>query len=123
MTAEKRKHERVDFHADVTIRCSDRTIMAEVVNISRKGLFVQTDQNLPLKAAAELVLYFYGSSSRLSFTIPATVVRIEEGGIAFSFEYIDMASLFMHQHRSSTAKVSAATMDEFLDYMDGSLTV
>jgi hypothetical protein len=109
----RRRHARVHLHADARICCGAQTITGEVENISLKGLFVKTSGQLPIGEQVEITLFFHGSSGRLSFSIQATIVRLNGRGIGFAFERIDIASLLLQ-----TSASPSETRAEFLSFME-----
>ncbi len=90
---EKRKFERVDLRTEALVRHRDVTFRGEVENLSLKGLFVRTDQKVPLHERVDVAMFFHGSSSELSFSLEASVVRATDEGIGLNFRKIDIDSL------------------------------
>jgi len=92
---EKRRFERVGFHADVIIKQERLTFNGVAENISLKGLFVKTSQTLPVGEPVEISILFYGSTTQLCLCFPATVARVTEEGIGFRFDKIDLSSVLL----------------------------
>jgi len=92
---EKRRFERVEFHADVIIKQERLTINGVAENISLKGMFVNTSQTLPIDEPVEISILFYGSTTQLCICVPATVARVTEEGIGFKFDKIDLSSVML----------------------------
>lgn len=90
---EKRKFERVDLRTEAVVRHRDVTFRGEVENLSLKGLFVRTNQKIPLHEKVDVAMFFHGSSSELSFSLEASVVRATDEGIGLNFRKIDIDSL------------------------------
>ncbi|SNB46861.1 PilZ domain-containing protein [Geobacter sp. DSM 9736] len=88
-----RKFERTECQTEAVINYKGTTFKGEVDNLSLKGLFVKTEQKIPVNEQAEVTIYFHGLSSDLSFSLQGTVVRNAEDGIGFNFQKIDIDSL------------------------------
>ncbi len=116
---EKRKFERVDLRTEAIVRHRDVTFRGEVQNLSLKGLFVRTDQKIPLNEKVDVAMLFHGSSSELSFNLEASVVRATGEGIGLNFRKIDIDSLV----RAETAATAGASdrqqvIEEFYGFVE-----
>ncbi len=92
---ENRKFERVGFHTEAIIKYGELSFNGEVENLSLKGLFVRTDQELNIDEPVEITVFFHGTNADLSFSLQAKVVRVTESGIGFNFQKIDIDSLLL----------------------------
>lgn len=90
---EKRKFERIDFKTEAVIRHRGVAFKGEIENLSLKGLFVRTEQQIPLDEQVDVTMFFYGSSAELSFNLEATVARVAPDGIGLNFRRLDVDSL------------------------------
>lgn len=90
---EKRKFERVEIRTEAMVRYGDTSFRGEVENLSLKGLFVRTDRRIPLHEKVDVTMYFHGTSSELSVSLEAAVVRVTDEGIGLHFRKIDIDSL------------------------------
>lgn len=115
---EKRKFERVDLRTEAVVRHRDLTFRGEVENLSLKGLFVRTDQKIPLHEKVDVAMFFQGSSSELSFSLEANVVRATDQGIGLNFRKIDIDSLVRSDVLSSAAGDRQQVIEEFYGYAE-----
>jgi hypothetical protein len=89
---EKRSFTRVDFSECASVRHDDQVFFCDTINVSLQGLFIKTDQELPLNASVEITVY---NSPESSFRLNANVVRCEEMGLGMRIDQIDVDS-FVH---------------------------
>lgn len=115
---EKRKFERVDLRTEAIIRHRGVTFRGEVENLSLKGLFVRTDHKLPMDEQVDVSMLFYGSSSELSLSLEAIVVRTTDDGIGFNFRKIDIDSLVSSDDTVTTSGCDRKEIiEEFYGYV------
>lgn len=100
---EKRKFERVDFKTEAVIRHRGVAFKGEVENLSLKGLFIRTDHQIPLDEQVDVTMFFYGSSSELSFSLEANVARITNDGLGLNFRRLDVDSLVRSEQLVTTS--------------------
>jgi hypothetical protein len=86
---EKRNFTRVEFSECASVKHDNQVFFCDIKNISLQGLFIKTDQELPLNAAVEITVY---KSSDSSFRLRANVVRCEEMGLGMQIMRIDVNS-------------------------------
>lgn len=113
---EKRKFERVDLRTEAVVRHRDVTFRGEVENLSLKGLFVRTDQKVPLHDKVDVAMFFHGSTSELSFSLEANVVRTTEEGIGLNFRKIDIDSLVRSDVAAAAGSDRQQVIEEFYGY-------
>jgi len=89
---EKRNFTRVEFSECASVRHDGQVFFCDTKNVSMHGLFIETDQELPLNAAVEITVYYSPDSS---FRLNADVVRREEMGLGVQVKRIDVHS-FVH---------------------------
>lgn len=94
---DKRLFERVDCRTEALVEYEGRSFTGEVENLSLKGLFVRTGTILPLDAEVRVTVRFTGDSSRMSFSLDAKVVRVDERGVGLNFRRIDVNSLIIQK--------------------------
>jgi len=90
-TPQKRKFSRVEFKIVATIRQGPRQFIGAVSNLSLSGIFMTTDQKLPVGEVAD-VLIALNDQPENSVEMTGKVSRVTEEGIAFNFEKIDFDS-------------------------------
>jgi len=88
-----RQFDRMDFNAKVLVSYADSTFAGTVENLSLKGLFIKTDQLVPLDEPVGILLSFAGSNGNLSLSLEGKVVRVSEEGIGVNFKKISIDSL------------------------------
>lgn len=93
---ERRQKTRVSFRTDVVLKSGDKVIAARAnsKNISLNGIFINTDQRLPLGTFCNLGIMLTGSSSELSLKIIGKIAREGDEGLGIAFESIDVDSYF-----------------------------
>ncbi|HBE77426.1 MAG TPA: PilZ domain-containing protein [Firmicutes bacterium] len=92
---EKRELTRVAFHIEAIIKYQERTFTGKVENLSLKGMFIQTAENLKLKEPLAISIHLAGDSSDLEIKLNGNVVRVEQSGVGVQFDKIDLDS-FIH---------------------------
>jgi hypothetical protein len=89
---EKRNFTRVEFSECASVRHDGQVFFCDTVNISLQGLYIKTEQELPLSAEVEITVFYPTDSS---FRLIANVVRCEELGLGIQIKGIDVQS-FVH---------------------------
>jgi hypothetical protein len=94
---ERRKRTRVQFSTQVIIKTEDSEIRAEAnsEDISIKGVFVNTEEKIPLGTPCDLEILLTGTSTKLALTIKGVIARHEEAGLGITFDSMDLDS-YMH---------------------------
>lgn len=87
---ELRSFTRVDLSEWGTITYNNESFGGQVENISLKGLFIQTNKQLPLYEPVEVSVHHEIDKS-LDFS--ATVVRLDESGLGLLIDKMDVDSL------------------------------
>ena len=94
----KRKYTRVDFETTVKVATASAEVLAtRIRDISLGGLFIMTDEPLPLGAQCTVYLDLKGPASLLHIKVEGEVVRVEENGVGLVFTKMDADSL-IHLH-------------------------
>ena len=88
-----RRFDRMAFNSAALVVHGDRTFAGTVENLSLKGLFIKTDQKVPLDESVNIILSFAGSNGNLSLSLEGRVVRVAENGIGLNFRKIAIDSL------------------------------
>ncbi|GAM09238.1 pilZ domain protein [Geobacter sp. OR-1] len=87
---DNRQFSRMDFNARVLVSHEGSSFTGTVENLSLKGLFVKTDQKVPLDETVGIVLSFAGSNGNLSLSLEGKVVRVADDGIGLNFKKISV---------------------------------
>jgi len=116
---EKRRFSRVDFTVKALITAGTTVFRGEVDNLSLHGIFIKTDQRLPLGSAAEITIGLAEVEPEIVIHVTATVARHTPDGLGFEFGKIDVDS-FTHlrsiiSYRKGDADI---VMDEFINYVE-----
>ncbi len=116
---EKRRFSRVDFTVKALVAAGDTAFRGEVDNLSLHGIFIKTDQRLPLGTEVDITIGLAEVEPEIVIHVQATVARHTEEGIGFEFGKIDVDS-FTHlrsiiSYRKGDADV---VMDEFINYVE-----
>jgi len=92
--APKRKFSRVEFKIVATVKHGQRQFVGAVSNLSLSGIFLVTDQCLPVGEVAAILIALDDQPEN-SVEMTGKVARVTEEGIAFNFDKIDYDS-FIH---------------------------
>ncbi len=92
---EKRKHRRVTFRTEATVKCGEVKISGTVDNLSMKGMFLNTTERLAGEGPLDISIVLSGSSTVLSLSLKGKVVRQTDSGSAIEFSEMDLDS-FTH---------------------------
>jgi hypothetical protein len=87
-----RKFSRVNFRVDATIKAADRQFNGGVDNLSMSGMYMVTEERLTLNDQVEITIGLTGTAPQISVNFSGRVSRINEDGMAFTFEKIDLDS-------------------------------
>jgi hypothetical protein len=116
---QKRRFTRVDFHITATVEVDGQSITGTVENLSMRGLFLATDQRLPVGSDVGITIAL-SDQPEVGETIEmeGSVARLTDDGIAFSFGRIDFDS-YLHLKNIVTLNTGDAStveheMDDFL---------
>ena len=115
---EKRNFSRVDFKVSALLQSEGVALKGEVKDISLHGIYIATDQELPVGTSVEITIYLSTAVEPVVINVCGTVARQMQGGIGCSFDKIDAES-FAHL-RSVIAYQGAdesKVMSEFTSYM------
>jgi hypothetical protein len=87
-----RQFSRVRFNVGATIRAGERQFQGNVENLSMRGMFLVTDERLPLEEQVDITIALSGTSPELSISFNGKVCRATDEGLGFTFEKIDLDS-------------------------------
>jgi hypothetical protein len=109
---EKRKNKRVPFHAEAMVKNKDIMINGKIVNLSMRGMFLNTDGRLPNDDQVKITILLTGSSSQLSIDLMGRVSRQTDIGIAIVFKEMDLDSFI---HLRNVVAYNSTDADEIMD--------
>ncbi|MFP4039571.1 MAG: PilZ domain-containing protein [Desulfosudaceae bacterium] len=93
--SEQRRGTRVVFRVKAKMEYDGRSIEGEVLNLSLKGMLVDTDINIPENQELAIKVYLSGTTSEVNLNMKGEVVRSDQTGVAIEFREIDLDS-FIH---------------------------
>lgn len=102
---DKRQRLRVDFKTSVALKFEnpDQTLMAIMKNISMNGIFVETDQIIPLDKPCRIEVIITAPQSRLTIETHGFVSRHDPDGLGVKFksdlEWFAFFSIFEYYGR------------------------
>ncbi len=118
----ERNFSRVDFTIAAKVVAGDRSLTGTVENLSLNGVFVKTDEKLPVDEQVHIDVTLSGISPDLVLSLSGVVVRVTEEGMALKFQKVDLDT-FTHLKNIISYKSGNAdkVMDELMDYIDRKL--
>jgi len=87
-----RQFSRVKFHMAATIKTAERQFQGNVENLGMRGMFLVTEERLPVGEMVEITITLSGTSPEIPISFDGKVCRVVENGLGFSFEKIDLDS-------------------------------
>jgi len=116
---EKRSFTRIPFQSEAIVKCSQKTLVCDLENLSLNGLLLKTPEPISVNEPVELEILLSGSSSELSISLQGIVVRQAEEGVAVQFRKMDLDS-FIHLKNvvSYNCGGQADVMEEFSRYIE-----
>jgi len=109
---EKRDFTRVPFETKAVINCEDRSITGTVENLSLKGMFLKTSEEVDGDQEISIKIFLTGSSTQLSIDLDGIVLRSENEGLAIRFQKIDIDSFV---HLKNVVAYNQGNADEIMD--------
>lgn len=90
MREHARNFKRVHIVSKANVMTADQYFEAVTANISVNGLYVSTDQLLPVGKLAEITLNIPSVSESSFVNVIGEVVRSDFNGLAFKFKSVDL---------------------------------
>jgi hypothetical protein len=87
-----RKFSRVNFRVDATIKTAERQFYGEVKDLSMSGMFMLTGERLQLAEPVDITIILTGTSPEINVNFNGKVSRIDENGVGFTFQKMDLES-------------------------------
>lgn len=113
---EQRNFTRVVFSAAAAIKCKEQVFLGDIANVSLQGLFIKTDQEIPLNLPVDVTVYHFPSTS---FRLHADVVRQERNGVGLQIKKIDMQAFVLLRNVVAMQSMEhAAIIDETFKMTD-----
>ncbi len=110
MGNDKRKRTRVHFETQVVLKTDVSEIKAGAnsLDISLKGMFISTDEKIPVGTPCDMEIVLSGTTSRLALNIEGVVARHDKGGLGITFNSMDVDS---YLHLKNIVKYNAKDPD------------
>lgn len=109
---EKRDFTRVPFETKAVINWKGRSITGTVENLSLKGMFLKTSEEIEDDQEISIKIFLTGSSSQLTIDLDGTVLRYENEGMAIRFQKIDIDSFI---HLKNVVAYNQGNADEIMN--------
>ncbi len=106
----QRQQTRVPFSTQVALTTPERELTApgDCRDISMNGIFLRTDERLPLGSLCRLAVCLSGSSSRFELHLGGVVRRHDADGMGIHFTDYDLDSYI---HLRNLVRLNAADSD------------
>lgn len=95
----KRRSPRVSYFMAVDYAVNDRAYSGYINNISSEGVFIETNENLPLDA--DITLTFALPNSQGHIKVSGKIIRKEKNGIGVAFE-MDIQSVLERRKETTS---------------------
>lgn len=97
MSKERRKKTRVRFETEVILRSKTSEIKSNVnsKDISLKGMYVRTEEKMPIGTNLDIRIILTGSTDNLFISLKGRITRQDESGLGIHFDSVDVDS-FQH---------------------------
>jgi hypothetical protein len=88
----RRSKIRVDFQSRIVIEVVEPAIQldGDSKNLSLKGIFIETDKDVPLRARCRVQVFLSGTVSPIALSMEGVVTRKESNGFAIGFDSMDI---------------------------------
>lgn len=90
----RRSKIRVDFQTQIVVTINDSAIQmdADSKNLSLKGIFVETMEDVPVDSRCRVQVFLVGTTEPKPLIMDGTVVRKEPKGVGIAFDSMDLDS-------------------------------
>lgn len=95
MDSEQRRRTRVNFETKVKLVAGQQTFtQLASKDLSMKGIFVETNAQLPLGTAVDITIELLGTTSNVALWMKGRVARSTPEGLGLDFTEVDLDSFF-----------------------------
>ncbi len=118
MMKDRRSFSRVDFRVSALLQAEGVAIKGEVADVSLHGLYLETQEQIPVGTPVEITIYLSSASEPIVINVKGVVARLVPGGIGCAFEKMDVES-FAHLRSiiSYQGGDESKVMAEFSEYI------
>lgn len=92
---DKRNFSRVGFTVSALLQSEGVAIKGEVKDVSLRGLYLETQELLPVGTPVEITIYLSFSEEPIVINVSGSVARLVPGGLGCAFDKMDVDS-FAH---------------------------
>ena len=92
---DRRNFSRVEFTVSALLQSDGVAFKGEVKDLSLHGVYLETQEVLPVGTAVEITIYLTSSADPIVINVSGTVARLVPGGIGCAFDKMDVES-FAH---------------------------
>ena len=115
---DKRHFSRVGFKVSALLQGDGRVLKGEVKDVSLRGLYLLTEELLPVGTPVEITVFLSASEEPVVINVSGVVARLVPGGIGCAFDKMDVES-FTHLRSIISYQGGDETkaMAEFTEYV------
>lgn len=115
---DRRNFSRVEFRVSALLQAEGVAIKGEVTDVSLHGLYMETDELIPVGSPVEITIYLSSTTEPVVINVKGTVARLVPGGIGCAFDKMDIES-FAHLRSiiSYQGGDESKVMAEFSEYI------
>ncbi|MBW1897681.1 MAG: PilZ domain-containing protein [Deltaproteobacteria bacterium] len=108
---EKKKKQRVDFKTKITLKTdkSELNIEGSSKDLSLKGMFIHTNEDIVLNTKCEVEIYLTGMTEKFVLNMQGAIIRQEDNGIAVEFISMDLDS---YTHLKNILRYNTSSPDD-----------
>ena len=107
-----RKFSRVSFQVLANVAAGGRSFQGRVNNLSMNGVYILTQERLAMDEAVDIKITLEGTEPEISVSFAGRVTRIQEDGIGFHFDKIDLDS---YTHLKNIIAYNIADPDKVME--------
>ena len=107
-----RKFSRIEFQVLATVSAGGRSFQGRVGNLSMNGIFLITSDRLPVGEPVDITISLAGTDPELAVSFTGRVSRIQDEGLGFQFEKVDLDS---YTHLKNIIAYNMADPDKVMD--------
>lgn len=115
---DRRNFSRVEFRVSALLQAEGVAIKGEVTDVSLHGLYMETDEQIPIGSPVEITIYLSSTAEPVVINVKGTVARLVPGGLGCAFDKMDIES-FAHLRSiiSYQGGDESKVMAEFSEYI------
>ncbi len=107
-----RKFSRVAFQVLATVSAGSRSFQGKVNDLSMNGVYLVTTERLSMGELVDITISLEGTDPEISVSFAGRLTRIQEDGMGFHFEKIDLDS---YTHLKNIIAYNIADPDKVME--------